>query len=159
MRSAAGGDRVEGWRLDGFDAPRRRLGRGGAAVGVEWGFAECYAFAHLGVEAGIVVGCVCGRRGEEHFLFFLFDASFAADQVDPFFSVGLRQGFEVVIARGGEEAKDVVALVFGIFEERDSSEVREEYFVAQFGFVLVFVDGYRGWAEDEVDLFPRLETG
>jgi hypothetical protein len=99
---------------------------------------------------------VCRRGCEEHLLLFFLDARFAADQVDPFLGVGLGEGFEVVVAGGGEEAEDVVALVFGVFEEGDGSEVGEEDFVAEFGFVLVFVDGYRGWAEDEVDRFPRL---
>jgi hypothetical protein len=88
------------------------------------------------------VCCGCGGGGEEHFLLFLLDARFAPDQVDPFFGVGLGEGFEVVVAGGGEEAEDVVALVFGVFEEGDGGEVREEDFVPQFGFVLVFVDGY-----------------
>lgn len=48
----------------------------------------------------------------------------------------------MVVAGGGEEAEDVVALVFGVFEEGDGGEVGEEDFVPQFGFVLVFVDGY-----------------
>lgn len=100
------------------------------------------AFAHFGVEAGVVVCCVCGGGGEEHFFLFFFDARFAPDQVDPFFGVDLGKGFEVVVARGGEEAEDVVALVFGVFEEGDGGEVGEEDFVAQLGFVLVFVDGY-----------------
>lgn len=99
---------------------------------------------------------VCRGGGEEHFLLFLLDARFAADQVDPFFGVGLREGFEVVVAGGGEEAENVMALVFGVFEEGDGCEVGEEDFVSELGFVLVFVDRYRGWAEDEVDRFPRL---
>jgi hypothetical protein len=60
----------------------------------------------------------------------------------------------VVVAGGGEEAEDVVALVFWVFEEGDCGEVGEEDFVTQLGFVLVFVDGYGGWAQDEVDGFP-----
>lgn len=100
------------------------------------------AFAHFGLEAGVVVCCVYGGGGEKHFLFFLFDARFAPDQVDPFFGVGLGEGFEVVVAGGGEEAEDVVALVFGIFEEGDGGEVGEEDLVAQLGLILVFVDGY-----------------
>ena len=62
----------------------------------------------------------------------------------------------MVVAGGGEEAEDVLALVFRVFEEGDGGEVGEEDFVPELGFVLVFVDGYGGGPEDEVDGFPGL---
>jgi hypothetical protein len=122
-------------------------------VFAEGGGAEA---AHLGVEAGVVVGEVHAGGGEQHLLLLLLDAGFAADEGDPFVGVRLGEGLEVVVARGGEEAEDVLALVLGVFEEGDGGEVREVDFVSELGLRSVFVDGDGGRAEDEVDLLPGL---
>lgn len=56
----------------------------------------------------------------------------------------------------GEKAKDIVALVLGVFEEGNGGEIRQMYLVSQFRFLVVFVHGKAVRSEDNVDGFPFL---
>ena len=62
----------------------------------------------------------------------------------------------MVIARGREDAKDVLYLLLGVFLARNGSDFGEGDLVAELCLVLVAVDGEQVRAEDNVDWLPLL---
>lgn len=82
------------------------------------------------------------------------NASLCPDEVDPFLGGLVGRGAEVVVAGGGEDAKDVVHLLLRVSLAGDGGDLGEVDLVAQLGLVLVLVDGEVVWAQDKVDGLP-----
>jgi hypothetical protein len=91
-----------------------------------------------------------------HFLLLLVEPGRLADRLDPFLGVLRGRGLKVVVARGREEPKEVLALVLGVLEGGDGGEVRGVDLVAELGLLVVLVYGDAVWSQDEVDALPVL---
>ena len=63
----------------------------------------------------------------------------------------------MVIARGREDAKDVLYLLFGVLLAGDGGDLGEGDLVAELGLVLVAVDGEQIGTEDDVNRLPLLQ--
>lgn len=63
----------------------------------------------------------------------------------------------MVVSRAGEEAEDILAFLLGVFQERNSGEVREDDLVSQLVFLLVSIYGKRIGSQDEIYGFPSLD--
>jgi len=106
------------------------------------------------IEAG--KGLVARGAHENNVLFMLVDAGLVADHMDPLLSVLVGGGCEVVVAGGGENAKDVLDLFLRVLLAGDGSDVGEGDLVAQLSLVVVAVDGEQVGAQDQVDGLPLL---
>lgn len=103
-------------------------------------------------------GCIASRSrtGEEHLLLFFLDARLRPDQVNPGLRLLRCRRLEVEIPTGREKAKDILALLFRIFEEGDGGKVGEVDLVAELVFFVGFVYRETIRSEDEVDGLPGL---
>ena len=97
-----------------------------------------------------------GGTTEEKLLFFLVDARFLAYEFHPVASVFLILGLQMKVLGRGEEAENMLAAAFGVFEVGYCGQVGEINLFVEAFFGNVFVDGEEVRAEDEVEFLPLL---
>jgi hypothetical protein len=72
-------------------------------------------------------------------------------------SLNIGLDLDVKVAGGCEETKTVLIRLFRILLSSDSCEFGEVDLMAEFGFIVVFIDGEEVRSKDDVDWFPILQ--
>lgn len=107
------------------------------------------------LEAPVVCTCT-SWAGQVHFLLLLIHARLQPYGLDPFLSLLLGGGLEVEVARGREEAKDMLVLSLGVLLASDGGEVVKVDGMPQLALLFVFVDGELFRAEHDMYRLPRF---
>ena len=84
---------------------------------------------------------------------------FTLDQLHPFLGICVAPGLEVVVALGREEAEEILAATFWVFEVVDGVEIVETDLFEQTLLGGRFVEGKKVGTKDKVKGFPLLQAG